>query len=214
MAAAELKLGRYDWLHPGLMYNLFRAFWMQLAPVSLVRNFSSPRLLHLPAVDPVPGTPKRYVAVKFYTNHALPDTLENKQFVMSVVERLVKHTNVVLLQTGLALDEHGEYSGEKAGVYTIRHLMTPGTNLDVQTRVIARADALVSTYGGFSYLGPLLGVKTLALYSNPDGFRSDHLEVAQRTFHDLSTPPFVTVHCDDVTTFEGLLGSERLAVAT
>ena len=162
--------------------------------------------------EPLPGLPERYVAVKFYTNEALPNTSENRRFVMSVVQRLARDRHVVLLQTGLELDDHGEYSGGDARVHTLEHLMTPGTNLDVQTRVIARADALVTTYGGFSYLGPLLGVKTLALYSNPDGFRIDHLEIAQRTFRDLATPPFVAVRCDDVHTLEGLLGAERVAV--
>ena len=157
--------------------------------------------------------PPRYIAVKFYTNQALPAVPRNRQFVASLVGRLTERADVVLLQTGLALDDHAEYGSGGERVYSIERLMTPRNNLDLQTRVIARADALVTTYGGFSYLGPMLGVKTLALYSNPDGFRIDHLEVAQRTFHELHAPPFVAVRTDDVRTLEGLLGSEQAAVA-
>jgi len=212
-AAANLGFRRYDWLHPGLMYNLFRAFWMQLAPSSLLRTFLLPRAMQVPALEPLPGLPDRYIAVKFYTNDALPSTPENQRFVRETLKRLSKRAHVVLLTTGLTLDDHVEYDGGEVRVHTLEHLMTPSTNLDIQTRVIASADAFVSTYGGFSYIGPMFGVKTLALYSNPAAFRIDHLEVAQRTFHELRTPPFVTVRTDDLRTLEGLLGSERVAVA-
>ena len=212
-AAAHLGLRRYDWLHPSLMYNLFRAFWMQLAPSSLLRTFLLPRAMQVPTLEPLPNLPDRYIAVKFYTNDALPSTPDNQRFVRETLKRLAKRAHVVLLKTGLTLDDHAEYEGGEVRVHTVEHLMTPSTNLDIQTRVVASADAFVSTYGGFSYIGPIFGVKTLALYSNPDAFRLDHLEVAQRTFHELRTPPFVTVRTDDVHTLEGLLGSERVAVA-
>jgi ADP-heptose:LPS heptosyltransferase len=212
-AAAHLGLRRYDWLHPGLMYNLFRAFWMQLAPSSLLRTFLLPRAMQVPALEPLPDLPDRYIAVKFYTNDALPSTPDNQRFVRETLKRLTKRAHVVLLKTGLTLDDHVDYEGGEVRVHTVEHLMTPSTNLDIQTRVIASADAFVSTYGGFSYIGPMFGVKTLALYSNPAAFRIDHLEVAKRTFHELRTPPFVTVRTDDMRTLEGLIGSERVAVA-
>ena len=213
--AARLDLRRYDWLHPGLMYSLFRRYWMQLAPASLVRAFSVPRAIRVQAGEPVAGLPPRYIAVKFYANQALPSGPENRQFVASVLRRLTSRGHVVLLDTGLALDDHDEYGsgGAAERVHTVEHLMSPRTNLDVQTRIIAGADALVATYGGFSYLGPLLGVRTLALYSNPAGFRVDHLEVAQRTFRALGAAPFVPVRSHDLRMLEGLLGNEPMACA-
>ena len=63
--------------------------------------------------------------------------------------------------------------------------MTPATNLDVQTRIIAGADAYVGTYGGFSYVAPLVGTHALTFYSHITGFRFDHLEVAKRVFSGL-----------------------------
>ena len=57
-------------------------------------------------------------------------------------------------------------------LHTVDHLMTPETNLDVQTRIITAADAFVGTYGGFSYLAPLCGTDTLAFYSHVTGFAS------------------------------------------
>jgi hypothetical protein len=91
--------------------------------------------------------------------------------------------------------------------------MTPANNLDVQTRIISRAEALVGTYGGFSYVGPLLGVKTLSFYSNPAGFRIDHLEVAQRMFREVAAAPYVALRTSDVAALEHLLGVEPATVA-
>jgi hypothetical protein len=69
--------------------------------------------------------------------------------------------------------------------------MTPATNLDVQTRIIAGADAYVGTYGGFSYVAPLSGTDALTFYSHITGFRFDHLEVAKRVFSGLKKGTFV-----------------------
>lgn len=211
--ARRLGITRYDWLHPGLMYNLFLPFWMQLAPVSLVKAFSLPRLLQLKSSSRLAGLPRRYIAVKFYTNQSLPQAPANQQFVSALLKRLTARTDVVLLQTGLALDDHGEYGVDGDRIHTVDHLMTPSNNLDIQTRVIAGADALITTYGGFSYLGPLLGVETLTFYSNAAGFRIDHLEVAHRTFREIGAAPFVALNTADVGILESLLGSPRLAVA-
>lgn len=212
-AAARAGVSRYDWLHPGLMYNLFRPFWMQQAPIAAVTSHTVARPLRLQTPGRVGDLPSRYVAVKFYSNQALPDAPQNRAFVTSVLNRLANRHHVVLLQTGLAIDDHGEFGAAGARIHTAEHLMTPRNNLDIQTRIIAGADALVTTYGGFSYLGPMLGIKTLAFYSDPQGFRRDHLDVAERTFRDLQTPPFVTLRTDEVETLDTLLGPEHLAVA-
>jgi hypothetical protein len=53
----------------------------------------------------------------------------------------------------------------------------------VQTALVARARSLVSTYGGFSYLGPLLGVPTVAVQTQP-AFSPVHLDVLRAAFPD------------------------------
>ena len=69
----------------------------------------------------------------------------------------------------------------------------PETNLDVQTRIIAGAEAYVGTYGGFSYLAPFVGTHALTFYSHITGFRFDHLEVAKRVFSGLREGSFVEI---------------------
>ncbi|MGE3274293.1 MAG: hypothetical protein AB7O67_04220 [Vicinamibacterales bacterium] len=204
--ARRLGLGRFDWLHPALMYNVFKPFWMQAASGDLLRAFTIHRRVDAARVPRLEGLPDRYVAVKFYTNLALPADEANQRLVRRLVARLAVRHHVVLLQTGLDLDDHGEFApGSAARIHTLDHLMTPATNLDVQTRAVAHADLLVATYGGFSYLGPLLGVDTLTFYSDARGFRLDHLDVARRAFREVGGAAFQAFTAAEFDLLESLL---------
>jgi hypothetical protein len=180
-------------LHPSTMYRLFDHFWFQRVPITLIEAFTS--FGALPPVelgDLRSVLPDRYVAAKFYGNTALPDTPENHAFVASYLEELTRHIDVVLLNTGQRFDDHEDIAqGSRGRIHTIDHLMTPATNLDVQTRIIAAAEAYVGTYGGFSYVAPLSGTHALTFYSHITGFRFDHLEVAKRVFSGLRKGSFV-----------------------
>jgi len=180
-------------LHPSTMYRLFDHFWFQRVPITLVEAFTS--FGPLPPIewgDLRGRLPERYVAAKFYGNTALPDTPENHAFVASYLDELTRHVDVVLLNTGQRFDDHEDIAKANRGrIHTIDHLMTPATNLDVQTRIIAGAEAYVGTYGGFSYVAPLAGTHALTFYSHITGFRFDHLELAKRVFSGLRKGSFV-----------------------
>ena len=180
-------------LHPSTMYRLFDHFWFQRVPVTLIEAFTSFGPLPTVNIGDLRGRlPERYVAAKFYGNTALPDTPENQAFVASYLEELTRHIDVVLLNTGQRFDDHEDIAkGSRGHIHTIDHLMTPATNLDVQTRIIAGAQAYVGTYGGFSYVAPLAGTHALTFYSHITGFRFDHLEVAKRVFSGLRKGSFV-----------------------
>jgi hypothetical protein len=180
-------------LHPSEMYRLFEHFWFQRAPVTIIEAFTN--FSTLPALEPWPlrsRLPERYVAAKFYGNTALPDTPENRAFITWFLSELTQHIDVVLLNTSDRYDDHADFpSSLKGRIHTIEPMMRPEDNLTVQTHVIRNANAFVGTYGGFSYLAPLLGIDTLAFYSHPSGFRFDHLEVAKRVFSGLRCGAFV-----------------------
>ena len=180
-------------LHPSEMYRLFEYFWFQRAPVTLIESFTSfSTIASAGPWAPRNQLPEHYVAAKFYGNAALPDTPENRAFISSVLAQLTEQTDVVLLNTADRFDDHSDFPPALRGrVHTIEHLMRPEDNLAVQTEVIRNADAFIGTYGGFSYLAPLLGVDTVAFYSHPTGFRFDHLEVAKRVFTGLRCGAFV-----------------------
>jgi hypothetical protein len=208
------RLGAVELLHPSEMYRLFEHFWFQRAPVTIVEAFTN--FAALPPTAPFAARhqlPARYVAAKFYGNSALPDTPDNRAFVTSFLADLAQHVDVVLLNTSDRYDDHDDFPpAAKARIHTIEHLMRPEDNLAVQTQVIRGAEAFVGTYGGFSYLAPLLGVDTLAFYSHPTGFRFDHLEVANRVFSGLRCGAFVPrdTRALDVVNL-GLAGLDRVA---
>jgi hypothetical protein len=192
---AKRGLSGAEVLHPSQMYQLFDNFWLQRTPVTLIEAFGV-----FAPLQPGPPTgirahlPSRYVAAKFYGNSALPPTPENRAFVGAYLADLAQQVDVVLLNTAQQFDDHSDFPPALRGrIHTIDHLMTPETNLAMQTEVIRGAEAFVGTYGGFSYLAPLCGVNTLAFYSHASGFRFDHLEVAKRVFSALRCGTFTEV---------------------
>ena len=193
-------LDRVKILHPSLMYNLFNVFWRQQAPITLVEAFSVFRQLpKLPLGELATRLPRDYVAVKFYANSALPQSAANSAFMAQVLADITQTTEVVLLNTGQRYDDHSDFAPlRRERLHTVEHLMTPETNLDVQTRIICGATAFVGTYGGFSYLAPFYGTNTVAFYSNPTAFRFDHLEVSKRVFSSLKSASFVPLDVKDV----------------
>jgi hypothetical protein len=197
-----------DVLHPSLMYKLFRIFWRLQASVGLVQGFTIHRRIEKPELGELAAhLPSNYVAVKFYTNNSFPDTQGNRAFIASYLNQVSAQHDVVLLNTGVRFDDHDEFQpANRERIRTVDHLMTPRNNLDVQTRVIANARAFVGTYGGFSYLAPLVGVDTLAFFSDGSGFRIDHLEIAKRVFTDLNAASFLPLDLQDLEVLRTGLG--------
>jgi hypothetical protein len=88
---------------------------------------------------------------------------------------------VVVLTSGRQLDEHREWVPEGARIHDSSSWVTPQDNLAVQTVIVAGARELVATYGGFSYLGPMLGVPTRALWTQA-AFQRVHLDVLHAAY--------------------------------
>src|SRR5262249_15524360 len=96
-------------IHPYLMYRLLRFFWYEKAPVSLLHRHTKYEAMTRPGLPADRyGLPERYAAVRFYFRPSFPDTPENHALVRSVVERLSRDRAVVLLNTGIQLDDHDD----------------------------------------------------------------------------------------------------------
>jgi hypothetical protein len=171
-----------DWLHPSLMYRLLNPVWSWNAPLALVQRYTRHARLPKAATTP-PVLDRPYVAVKAYFSRCLPDTRDNRARLQHLVDELAEQDRVVLLHTGIAADDHSELR-PSSNVIDASDFMSPGTNLGVQTELVRNADSLVSTYGGFSYLGPLVGTPTAAVYASPT-FSRAHLEVAEQVVRQL-----------------------------
>jgi hypothetical protein len=178
-------------IHPRLMYRLFAPFWAGRRPMTfLARHTRFERLPAPPADDRitelVAGLPRPFVAVKAYFSDCFPDTAANRAWLARVLDGIGERAHVVLLGTPFDADDHRDFDG--TGSWTdLSADMRPQDNLAVQTAVIREARALLSTYGGFSYLGALLGVPAFAFYSEQN-FVPAHLEAGLRAAEWLAEP--------------------------
>jgi hypothetical protein len=206
---AEGRLDRPMFLHPGLMYRLFFPFWKQKATVRRIENYTMYERPTRPVCPELAGRlPAEYVAVRFYFSACFPDTPANRAFVDTAVRSLAASGHVVMLNTAFEVDEHRDYApGRATGIHSIADLMTPDRNLDVQTAVIAGAKAFVGTYGGYSYLAPLLGVPSLAFYSRREEFFAHHLELAERVFRSMNAGSFVPLDVGHVDLLRTAVGA-------
>jgi hypothetical protein len=170
-------------VHPLLMFSRMRFVLEGLQPpgeaCAIGRYAPLPREdRFLPA-----GCPDDYVAVKLYFSDAFPDDEQSRALAEQVLAPLAEETDVVVLTSGVQLDEHREWVPPGDHIHDASAWVTPQDNLAVQTAVVARSRALVSTYGGFSYLGAMLGIPTLALQTQ-EPFSPVHLAVLRAAYPD------------------------------
>ena len=157
---------RHVVLHPSLMFRLFRDVWHGGLPVELLWLHTDYIRLDSPPAPPF-DLPADYVAVKFYTGPALPDTPVNRDLLRAVVERVAESSPIVLLDTGVAVDDHTDYVfGGIRNVINARRWMTPRNNLGLQTALVARARYFLGTCGGLVWLAPFLGVPAVGVYAD------------------------------------------------
>ena len=189
LATARLGIDDAVVWHPGLMYQLFRAFWYGDRSLDfLFRHTAFDRVRESLAATKVATNhtrtplPAEYAAVKFYTGPALPDTAANREMLYGFIERLAARIPVVMLDTAWTVDEHRDYAFDGiARVTTLRPSLDPSSNLGLQTEVIAGARLFVGTCGGLAWLAPLLGVDTLAVYED-DRYLTTHLYAARYAY--------------------------------
>jgi hypothetical protein len=169
-------------VHPLVMYSRLRFLWEGLLPPEQAPRLADYGLLPRPSDASLPsGLPSDYVAVKLYFSEPFPDEPDSRGLAGRLLEALAERTEVVVLTSGRQLDEHREWVPAGPRIRDASPWATPRDNLAVQTAIVSRARALVSTYGGFSYLGPMLGVPTLAVYTR-DAFSPIHLGVLRAAF--------------------------------
>ena len=240
VAAVERRIGApVDVLHPSLMYRLFSPFWSGLRPLSFLDSHTRYEPIAPPQIIERDRLPREYVAVKFYAARSLPDTPDIRRVLAWLVESLAERTHVVLLDTGLELDEHTDYvfgpasapgsagalrrglaeayggGGSSGRVISAKPWMTPATNLAVQTQIIAGAQAFVGTCGSVAWLAPMLGVNTSAVFVDPKWLHV-HLGVALRACHRAGTGRFAALdlHALDPLGLSAHIGSRLTAQAS
>jgi hypothetical protein len=162
-------------LHPSTMYRRYRAVWMRRRAPTVVEREVDFEPITGPASPPADLSEGEYIAVKAYFSTSFPATPENRAALRELIERLTRHAPVVLLGSGGGVDDH-EHPALPGVRVVAPATAAPRTNLAEQTRIVRGARLLVATYGGFSYLGPFMGVPTCAFYSH-EVFNPVHFEV-------------------------------------
>src|SRR6185295_4999062 len=138
---------------------------------------------------------------KFYTAASLPPTDSVRRALQSIVLGLAERSDVVMLDTGLALDDHEDYSFTLASrIHSVRESLRPRDNLAVQTAIISRASSFVGTRGALAWLAPMLGVDTTAVLADAR-FLHGHLQVARRVYQVIEGGRFSPL---DLSAFEQL----------
>ena len=170
-------------VHPLLMFSRMRFVLEGLEPPASALAHGDYGPLPRPGVTLPAGCPEDFVAVKLYFSDSFPDDPDSRALATRLLERLAAGTDVVVLTSGQQLDEHREWVPAGSRIHDSSSWVTAQDNLAVQTAVVARARALVATYGGFSYLGPMLGVPTLAVHTR-EAFQPVHLHVMRAAYPD------------------------------
>jgi hypothetical protein len=154
----------------------------------------------------LPPLPSDFVAVKFYTAASLPPTEAVRRALQSIVLSVAELTPVVMLDTGLALDDHEDYSFEAASrIHSVREALQPRDNLAVQTAFISRASSFIGTCGALAWLAPMLGIDTTAVLADTR-FLHGHLQVARRVYQLMDGGCFSAL---DISAFEQMGLSAR-----
>jgi hypothetical protein len=206
--------------HPSLMYRLFSRFWYGNRALDLITSHTRyvpahPRAIassHPRTTAPLDlDLPGRYIAAKFYTGAALPDNPEARGALRELVRTAASQMPVVMLDTGMATDEHQDYLfRDIPNVTSLRDRLQPKTNLGVQTRVIAGAQGYIGTCGSLAWLAPLLGVNTLAVYSE-ERFLVSHIFFASQVFRQAGAARFDTLDLRAVTELDLLASAAAVA---
>jgi len=208
VAEVQRRIGasRTRVLHPSLLYQLFHQFWLGHRPPSFLEKRTRYRRVTAPDVS-VPALPSEFVAVKFYTAASLPPTDGVRRALQSIVLGLAERTSVVMLDTGLTLDDHEDYSfGVASRIHSVRDALRPRDNLAVQTAIISRASSFVGTCGALAWLAPMLGIDTTAVLADAR-FLHGHLQVARRVYQSMDAGRFSPL---DISAFDHIGLSARL----
>lgn len=178
-AAAHLKLDYYHTIHPSWMFQRFEPFFASNMSLQALEKDALFDALTVPAAPE--GLPASFVAVRFYLRHTFPGNQTVVQFATESIKTIAAHTPVVLLNSGVHVDDHSDLSVKNVpNVVKLRDLceVTPQNNLAVQSAVLGRAVGFVGTYGGLAQLALRIGKPSVSYYAEWSGTSMAHKHLA------------------------------------
>ena len=207
LTAASLGLVKYQTLSPSWMYKVLAPWWQGEATEGYLNRYTLQSVkMPAPALAPELKSklPERYVAMRWYARPTWPHREDLVLWTRKLVEKVAKQIPVILIDSFHA-DDHADIAlGEIPNVLQLSELaeQTPTNNLQIQSAVIANAQAYVGTYGGMAQGAMRWGVPTVALYQEFGQTSPQHLTLSQSL--SLKTGvPFIVAQPKDL---DGALG--------
>jgi len=191
LIAETRGISRYHVLHPSRMYHTLAPWWdgrMGSIELNHALRFTPLTVPHPPLTLPLPEV---FIAAHFYARHTWPLTEANKDWVSHQLSALATRVPIVLLDSGLHLDDHCAFPVEHASFIRVASFCTPQTNLAVQSAVLAKAAGFIGTYGGTFQLAIRLGKPSVGLYEKFEGTCYAHRHLVEWLATQQGTPCFV-----------------------
>ena len=154
------------------MYRLFEPFWFQRAPITLVESFAQ-----FAPMPPPPSRGRCAASCRTATSprsstatRRCPTRPRTAPSSAAFLADLTQHIDVVLLNTGHRFDDHEDLPPQARGPRAHRRAPDDarGQPRRCRRRSSAHAEAFVGTYGGFSYLAPLVRHRHPGVLLAPD----------------------------------------------
>lgn len=208
-AAASLGLTRrrdYHVLHPSWMYQSLSAFWNAWQGLGWLSNrLAFPRI----AAPIVQGLtlPPIFAAARFYFRPTFKMTPTNVAFAEQTLRQMAAQHPVVVLNSGLHLDDHFDYVPTNIPNVTVLSdvvPLTPENNLAVQSAVLGRALGFVGTYGGLAQLALRMGKPSVSVYDDWQGTALSHRHLSDAVSLQ-SNVPFIVQRITDLALQQSVL---------
>lgn len=188
--AARLGIAGHHLLHPGAMYGFFSIFWTEhrrlgVGADAVMQHACFERLRPLPPWTG-PALPASFVAAKFYDRPSLPRTAETAARIERLLLQIAESRPVISLDTPFSPDDHSPFPlPAHPNIVSARDWMTPETNLQTQTQLLAAADFFIGTYGGTAYMPAFVDTPAIGLYSDDEKLNFAHQLIVMRASRDL-----------------------------
>lgn len=189
-AAETLGIDQYLTLHPAWMYQTLQPFMQAERGLA----FTESRLRYAPLPIPQIQTtlPAKYVAVSFYARSTWEPTVLTASCAKETIQAIAKQIPVVLLTTGLHMDDHLEYIPKPLpeNVFLLHEHagVTIQNSLAVYSAAMHGARAFVGTYGGISHLALRYGIPSVNLFTEWKGIFLSHRQLSEAYALQLGVP--------------------------
>jgi hypothetical protein len=172
-AARAFDLSDYQVLHPSLLFRVLSRLHKDRANAQLADVLRHARL-DAGTQRNLDQLPRSFVAVSVAFTDALPNNEENQRFLQELLVQVAAEHDVVVvdcpLPTGIAIPESSR-------VHRLDALTTPANASQIQTRVLAQAEAFVGSHGDLAILAAFSGTPAVTYHS--ERLPADHLDRLQ-----------------------------------